>query len=578
VASATSINKVAITAPATSATLTITDGKTLSVSNTLTLAGTDSTVMTFPGATDTVMGLGAIQTVTAAKTFADGKLVLAGATSGGSTLKAPAIASTYVHTLPAATTTLLGTDNTATLTNKTFDTAGTGNSFSINGTAVSAVTGTGAVVLAADPALTGNPTAPTQTVGNNSTRLATTAFVTAAVSAATAGVATFGSRTGTVTVPGGSFSADAVELLRYDAAQTLTATQKAQARANIDALKKNYILNGAMMVSQQNGTTAGTTSSYYPVDQFFVVFSNGGATSAAQVASATTGGSPNRLRVTATTADASVAAGDYAYVGQRIEGLRAADLLFGSASAKTITIQFGVKAPAGTYCVTVLNSATDRSYVAEYTISGGEANTDVVKSVTIAGDTSGTWLATSGIGLQIRWGLMCGATYQQAAASWSTASAVGSSNQFNLYGTINNVFELFDVSLTEGSDAPDFQVPDFASELMLCSRYYQKSFEYATAPAQNVGLTGSYICVPPTASAGAGSIKIPYLVKLRVAATTLTTYSTSAADANWWDTNASASRTVATADSSTNGFRCVVNATTTAASQHFIHWTAEARL
>lgn len=77
VATATSINKVTITAPATSATLTIADGKTLTVSNSLTLAGTDATTMTFPASSATVAGLGIAQTFTAAQTFAGSSSVLA---------------------------------------------------------------------------------------------------------------------------------------------------------------------------------------------------------------------------------------------------------------------------------------------------------------------------------------------------------------------------------------------------------------------------------------------------------------------------------------------------------------------
>jgi hypothetical protein len=61
VATATSVNKVAVTAPATSATLTIADGKTLTASNSLTLAGTDATTMTFPATSTTVAGLGIVQ-------------------------------------------------------------------------------------------------------------------------------------------------------------------------------------------------------------------------------------------------------------------------------------------------------------------------------------------------------------------------------------------------------------------------------------------------------------------------------------------------------------------------------------
>lgn len=95
-----------------------------------------------------------VQSISGAKTFADSTLILAGSSSGTLTLKAPAAASTYVATLPAATDTLVGKATTDTLTNKTYDTAGTGNVFRINGTAISAVTGSGSVVLATSPALT----------------------------------------------------------------------------------------------------------------------------------------------------------------------------------------------------------------------------------------------------------------------------------------------------------------------------------------------------------------------------------------------------------------------------------------
>lgn len=135
-ATATTINKVTITAPATAATLTLADG----------------TTFTGPASSGTAMTLGNVETVTGAKTFNDGKLLLAGSSSGTTTLKATAAASGTV-TLPAATDTLVGKATTDTLTNKTYDTAGTGNSFSINGVAVTTNTGTGAVVRATSPTL-----------------------------------------------------------------------------------------------------------------------------------------------------------------------------------------------------------------------------------------------------------------------------------------------------------------------------------------------------------------------------------------------------------------------------------------
>lgn len=141
VASATTINKLTITAPATGATLTVPDGVTL----------------TGPASSGTAMTLGNAETVTGIKTFgsagAVGRLKLAGTTSGTTVLDASATASGTL-TLPAATDTLVGKATTDTLTNKTFDTAGTGNSFSINGLAATANTGTGSVVRATSPSLT----------------------------------------------------------------------------------------------------------------------------------------------------------------------------------------------------------------------------------------------------------------------------------------------------------------------------------------------------------------------------------------------------------------------------------------
>ncbi|MDI4231461.1 hypothetical protein OZ411_01360 [Bradyrhizobium sp. Arg237L] len=270
--------------------------------------------------------------------------------------------------------------------------------------------------------------------------------------------------------------------------------------------KKNYIINGAMMVSQENGGVAGPGSAYYPVDMFACSAGTSGALTAGQVASATPAGSPNRLRLTVTGADTSVGSSDYAQIIHAIEGYRVADLRSGSSAAKTVTLKFGVKAPAGTYCVAFGNSAGNRSYVAEYTISAGEANTDVVKSVTLTLDTTGTWLANSGKGIDLRFFLMGGSSFQTATPNtWIGSAAYCTSNQFNFMGTNGNVFELFDVGLYEGSAAPAFQVPDFAAELHLCQRYWEKSYGMAAF----AGSVSSADCIEFYVTFGIGAYQMP---------------------------------------------------------------------
>ena len=152
IATATSINKVAITAPTTSATLTIPDGVTL----------------TGPASSGTAMTLGNVETVTGVKTFgsagAVGKLAVAGTTSGSTIVNATAVASGTL-TLPAATDTLVGKATTDTFTNKTYNTAGTGNVFQINSTTITNKNGSGGVLVTdtsstiASPTFTGSITA-----------------------------------------------------------------------------------------------------------------------------------------------------------------------------------------------------------------------------------------------------------------------------------------------------------------------------------------------------------------------------------------------------------------------------------
>jgi hypothetical protein len=256
--------------------------------------------------------------------------------------------------------------------------------------------------------------------------------------------------------------------------EALMATSSPAAlRANAEVEKKNYIINGAMMVSQENGGAALTANAAYPADQWSIFSVHSGVLTFQQVASATPGGSPNRIRLAVTAADTAMTASKVVAILQRIEGLRVADLKLGTPSAKKIVVQFGCRGPAGTYCASITNGAFNRSMPIEFTISAAEAYTDVVRSIVFSGDQAGAWLKDNGIGLYLYVTLMAGSTYQGPSGVWAAGNFFATVNQSNFMGTVNNVFELFDVGLYEGDKAPAFIVPDYSRALAECQRYWE---------------------------------------------------------------------------------------------------------
>lgn len=239
----------------------------------------------------------------------------------------------------------------------------------------------------------------------------------------------------------------------------------------------NRVVNGAMQISQENGNTAGTTNGYYAVDQWKLVFGTTGAVSCQRVQVYTPNGSNNRLRVTVTTADTSIAAGEVLLLEQSIEGLRLVDFMYGAAAAKQSVLRFGFKGPAGTYAISLTNIGGNRSYVQTFTIAAGQANTDTVQTFVIPGDTTGAWAADTSVGIILRVTLMCGTNFH-GATGWSATGAIGTATMSNFMATNGNVMELYDVGLhldpNNTGQAPEWTTPDYAEEEALCKRYWNK--------------------------------------------------------------------------------------------------------
>jgi hypothetical protein len=233
---------------------------------------------------------------------------------------------------------------------------------------------------------------------------------------------------------------------------------------------KNRILNGDMRLNQRGWTSAAVTDAY-TVDRWYVGEQTDGAITAEQSTDAPAG-FINSLKITVTSTDTSLSATQYSICRQIIEGTNVADLGWGAAGAKTVTVSFWVRSSlTGTFGGSLVNDGFNRSYPFTYLISA--ANTWEQKSVTIAGDTSGTWLTTTGRGIRVHFSLGSGSDYTGTAGAWAASGLFGATGETNLLATNGATWQFTGVQLEVGSVATPFERRPYGTELALCQRYYQ---------------------------------------------------------------------------------------------------------
>jgi hypothetical protein len=267
----------------------------------------------------------------------------------------------------------------------------------------------------------------------------------------------------------------------------------------LTAEARNRIVNGAMQISQENGNVQTgnlTAISYFPADQWQVLSSTSpGTASTLRAQSITPNGSKDRIRIIVGTAKAALAAGDYLLFQTTIEGIRIADFRWGLASAKQVILRFGFRGPAGTYSVGINNGTPNRSWVANFTISAGQANADTEQVFVVPGDITGTWPTDNSRAMYVNIGLAVSTTYQ-GVAGWQAGYLFGASVTSNGMATAGNVFELFDVGLHLDRNntglAPPWQMPDEAQELAACMRYYEIMIQNGFGFCGNVTSGTSY--------------------------------------------------------------------------------------
>ncbi len=239
---------------------------------------------------------------------------------------------------------------------------------------------------------------------------------------------------------------------------------------------RNRIINGAMVIDQRNAgasLSVPNATLVYGVDRTLVYEDTGASSCTVQQVTDAPSGFVNSLKFTVGTGSTATAA-QLAVAEHRVEGFNFADSAYGTASAQTFTLSFWVKSSlTGAYCVGLRNASDNRSYVATYTINS--ANTWEFKTITIAGDTSGTWGTGNGIGINVRFDLGSGSNYRTSTLnSWQAGLLFSNSSQANLIGTSSATWQITGVQLEKGSTATSFDYRPYGTELQLCQRYYYR--------------------------------------------------------------------------------------------------------
>ena len=250
--------------------------------------------------------------------------------------------------------------------------------------------------------------------------------------------------------------------------------------------QRNLIINGAMQVAQR-GTSS--TSSGFLIDRFNIQNVSDGAFSATQDTSAPSGFEKS-MKIEVTTADTSLSSVQNLRCEYRVEGQDVPHLEWGTSNAKTVTLSFYVRSSlTGAFSGAINNSAFNRAYPFTYTISS--ANTWEYKTVTIEGDTTGTWLTTNGIGMNVCWSLGAGSSRVGTAGAWAAVNVQGVSGQVELIGTANATWQITGVQLEVGETATPFEHRSYSDELRRCQRYYYASSIEGYTWAPNTSLNNA---------------------------------------------------------------------------------------
>jgi len=299
-----------------------------------------------------------------------------------------------------------------------------------------------------------------------------------------------------IVIQGDTSGSITVEAPSVAGTHTLTlpkATGNIATDATVGLGTKNLIINGDMRIAQRGTSVSGlTTGGYYTVDRWKFNITTAGTWTMEQDTDVPTGqGFANSMKMSCTTADASLAAGDRVWFDQRVEGYNLQQLAYGTASAKSITVSFWVKSnKTGTYILEFYSDDSNKTASKSYTISS--ANTWEKKTIILASDTVSGFNNDNGLSLYVWFWLAAGSTYSSGTLNTSWAANVTANRavgQTNLADSTSNYINITGVQLELGENATPFENRMYSQELAMCQRYYWK---IAEGSGQMLGLASYY--------------------------------------------------------------------------------------
>jgi hypothetical protein len=252
---------------------------------------------------------------------------------------------------------------------------------------------------------------------------------------------------------------------------------------------KNRIINGDMVIDQRNAGASVTINApvnIYSVDRWRGLGQTTDGVFTLQQDSSAPTGFINSLKATVTTQDSSIGSTQVYFISQGIEGYNIADLGWGTANAKTVTLSFWVRSSlTGTFGGAIRNNSVNRSYPWSYTISS--SNTWEYKTIIIPGDTTGTWLTDVGTGMIVQWSLGAGTDRLATAGSWVASNNSGVIGQVQVISTNGATLYITGVQLEQNTSATPFERRLFNQELANCQRYYQVGDVHLFSGGGNLG-------------------------------------------------------------------------------------------